>query len=76
MFITKKCPMCEKIVAIKMSDEDCKKYLDNDNGLIQDRLPNMGIVEREFLISGYCYSCQSLLFGNIHKPNREVWVDV
>lgn len=75
MLIKKTCPMCKRELAIKMNDEDYQKYQDKNNGLIQERLPNIGTVEREFLISGYCFSCQAQIFGTTYKPNREIWVE-
>lgn len=57
-----------------MGEVECARFLYGD-GLIQDRLPNMGAVEREFLKTGYCHSCQELIFGGFNKPNMERWIE-
>ena len=74
MLVMKECPMCEKEVAIRMSNEDYERFRFG-SGLIQERLPNVGAVEREFLKTGYCHSCQKKIFGSFNKPNMEMWVD-
>lgn len=75
MKIVKSCPMCKKKMALSIDGVDFAKYLQKGTSLIQDILPNMGILEREFLISGYCPSCQNLLFGSDYKPNSD-WEEV
>ena len=74
MIIRKECPLCGQTFAIRMSYDDYARFL-YGSGLIQDRLPNTGAVEREFLKTGYCHSCQELIFGGFNKPNMEMWVE-
>ena len=74
MLLIKECPMCGKEVAIRMGEDEYDRFF-FDDGLLQDILPNMGAVEREFLKTGYCHSCQKKIFGSFNKPNMEMWVD-
>lgn len=69
--IWKDCPMCGSTKAIQLTAEDVigiDKY--NSGALVQDALPNMNPMEREFIVTGYCPRCQSLLFGTNYKSNR------
>jgi len=63
--ITKKCIMCGEESTLEVNEEQfkrvCKYY--NKEGLIQDLLYDFTPEEREFIKSGYCLVCQSLLFG-------------
>ena len=61
-----KCPMCNKWHAIELSAEQYEKLYDyrHGYGTIQEQFPELNRVEREFLKSGYCPSCQEMLFGN------------
>ena len=61
-----KCSMCGKNSHLRLTDEELKalkKYLSN-GGYIQESLPSLNKCEREFIKSGYCPSCQELIFGN------------
>ena len=60
------CPICGKKHQITLDEEQADglwRY-DNGEGLIQELLPRLNAVEREFLKSGYCPDCQEELFGN------------
>ncbi len=73
--VRKKCPMCGKTHAVVLTDEEVVKYKRYLQGAekIQELFPELGVVEREFLMTGYCYGCQALLFGKRNKPNLKVW---
>ena len=63
MYIVKKCPMCNALSQVHLNDRECREYLKyNGKKLIQDILPDTHIAIRELLRSGYCISCQNLLF--------------
>ena len=75
MGVLKQCPMCGAKHELKLTKEQSiiyQSYLCGA-GKIQEMLPELGPVEREFLMTGYCYKCQSLLFGNTNKPNMDLW---
>lgn len=74
-----KCPLCNKWHAIELTAEQYEKLYDyrHGYGLIQEQFPELNRVEREFLKSGYCPSCQEMLFGNgkTEKISREMSLD-
>lgn len=69
------CPMCGTVTSIHLSDADMDKYSwyrDSRFGggrggspapHIQKLFPNRTNEERELMMTGYCYCCQALLFG-------------
>ena len=64
--VERQCGMCGQKSRIKLSERELEayeRYLKGDE-LIQDCLPTLNRVEREFLKSGYCTDCQELLFGD------------
>ena len=61
-----KCPMCGERHFIELTDEQADKlygYWHNGEH-IQDVFPELNAVEREFIKTGYCPSCQEMIFGN------------
>lgn len=63
MEITRICPMCGGITAIAVSDEAAeaiKRYM-KGYGYVQD-IP-LPASEREFVKTGFCLTCQEVLFG-------------
>lgn len=63
MYITKQCPMCSALSQVYLNDRESREYLKhNRDKHIQDILPNTPAAVREILLSGYCISCQNLLF--------------
>ena len=60
------CPICNGRYRPRLKKAETKKFLEycRGKGFIQDQLPNLNPVEREFLKSGYCPTCQTMLFGN------------
>lgn len=66
ILIMKECPRCGVIMGLNLSQEQffCyqKQYLSGEK-CIQDALPDMGCFQREFLMTGYCPECQSVIFG-------------
>lgn len=75
MGIEKMCPRCNKKHKISLTEEELEKYKMYLSGMgkIQDMLPDVGIVEREFLKTGYCNSCQAKIFGSSNKPDMNRW---
>ena len=74
MKIHAKCPMCNGRFYIELTDDQCDRFFEykHKNKMIQEALPELNRVEREFLKSGYCPDCQEEIFGNsetglIHK---------
>ena len=73
--VEKQCPMCGTVTSIYLTDEDMDKYSWYSNsrfnrrgsGLpaphIQNLFPDRTEEERELMMSGYCYWCQELIFG-------------
>lgn len=60
-----RCPMCGKWHYIELTNEEDRGVWEWRNGAyIQDALPTLNPTEREFLMTGYCPSCQELIFGN------------
>lgn len=74
-----KCPMCNKWHTIELSDEQYEKLYDyrHGYGTIQEQFPELNKCEREFLKTGYCPSCQELIFGNgeTEKIKRDTSLD-
>ena len=64
MYIYQVCPMCGKEHRIALT---AKEYIDYDTffgrELIQNIFPDMDLLEREFLKTGYCPKCSCLLTG-------------
>jgi len=59
--IKKTCPLCGKTTHIVVNGDDYEKW---QNGmLIQRAFPYMSADEREVLITGICYNCQTKVFG-------------
>lgn len=72
-----KCPLCREEHGVLLSSDQLERYENRyllGREHIQDVLPELGIVEREFLITGYCHKCQELIFGNTNRPNLTLWV--
>ena len=74
-----KCPMCNKWHVMKLTAEQDEILYDyrHGYGLIQEQFPELNRVEREFLKTGYCPSCQELIFGDgeTTKISRERSLD-
>lgn len=69
MTITRECVICEKRHSMNVSDDAYKKLL-NGVDLIQNLLPDLNPMEREFVKSGYCPQCQQLLFGTEYTSEK------
>ena len=70
---TRICPTCEEKWGIKLTDKEWKRYGEwrwYKSVMIQEALPKLNPMEREFLKSGYCPECQSLLFGTDYKSKK------
>ena len=61
-----KCPMCGSVCAIKLTNsQECGLFEYRHKGVpIQEALPDLNRVEREFIKSGYCPECQEQIFGD------------
>lgn len=77
--IVMRCPMCDKTHQMTLSDAQSNRLWEWEQGFgaIQELLPDLNPVEREFLKSGYCPDCQEELFGNgetfkISRYNKEI----
>lgn len=73
--IHKKCPCCGKITALTMTNEQLASYNTylTGNQLIQDIFPEFNPFKREFLITGYCISCQSKIFSRKLPEDLREW---
>lgn len=75
--LRKRCPMCRRETYLRMTEAEMiqfgKYYY--DGGLIQDRLPHMGVLEREFLVTGFCPDCQERIFGTKHDRSNFVFME-
>lgn len=60
------CDLCGKGGYIELTEEQSKKLSQYHmgDGLIQDLFPELNAVEREFIKTGMCKSCQEMMFGN------------
>ena len=61
-----KCPMCGGKYYLVLTTEQASKLAEykNNGGFVQEVFPELNAVEREFIKTGYCPSCQEMLFGN------------
>ena len=75
MNIVKNCPMCGVTLAFGLTDDEYVAFRNKGQRFIQDVLPHFDKVEREFLKTGYCPDCQSLIFGSSYEMN-EKWIDI
>ena len=68
MIVTRTCPMCNNVTEkeLNITDEQLYTY-QNTMALIQNVFPNLTGTEREFIKTGYCDECQSILF--------DTWLD-
>jgi len=64
--VKQECGICNHVSKIKLTESELEAYEEYLGGgrLIQECLPTLNKVEREFLKSGYCVKCQKLLFNN------------
>lgn len=65
MLITRKCPMCGRIVDMEIrgtQEEEYNAYALH-GGIIQEVLVSFDNFGREFVMTGYCPECQQRLFG-------------
>ncbi len=72
MRIENHCMMCSKKHAITLNEQETEKYLSylRREDLIQNLLPHLNPMEREFLMTGYCPRCQKILFGTKWTSDR------
>ena len=69
--IWKECHMCVANKYMRLTKDDVKGIEEYESGvLIQSALPLMNPMEREFIITGYCPKCQTMLFGTTSTSNR------
>lgn len=60
------CPKCHRMSFMWITTEEDDHSWLHHQGIfkVQDALPDMNPVEREFMITGYCPDCQKQIFGN------------
>ena len=75
MRVIRECPMCREIVYMDNVDEHAYNAWKNEGKLIQDAFPNMNAEEREFIMTGYCFECQEMLFANPFEDEEETETD-
>ena len=69
--ILKECPMCGVNKSMQLTKDDIEGLEAYESGvLIQSALPLMNPMEREFIITGYCPRCQTMLFGTTYTSDR------
>ena len=64
--IMKECPLCGQVHYMRLTENQAKqweKYVCY-GGLVQEKMPDIDKFGREFIKTGYCPSCQEMLFGN------------
>lgn len=71
MLVERVCPMCRKEMAMTVPKEGLVKYSCYGK-LIQEAFPELNLMEREFIKTGYCPDCQKILFGADFKSTRFV----
>lgn len=61
-----KCPMCGQRWAIELTKDQERRFFEyrSKRQMIQEVLPDLNSVEREFLKSGFCPECQKQIFMN------------
>lgn len=69
MKIVRTCPMCKCIGIMTTTSEKVKDYLDGRISL-NSLAPRFNPMEREFLKTGYCSDCQSILFWSAFTSKR------
>lgn len=64
MKISRLCPLCGTINTydLNVTERQLNAY-ENRFDLIQNIFPNLSASEREFIKTGYCMSCQEMLFS-------------
>lgn len=72
MILEKQCPMCEGIHKMTLTKDEGLAFerWECEGLLIQDCFPSFNPMEREFIKTGYCPDCQSVLFGTDFQSNR------
>lgn len=66
------CPMCDGSFTIDMTEDEFMAFREYEDGkgLVQEALPHYNPMEREFVKTGYCPKCQSMLFGTTYKSKK------
>lgn len=72
MILEQECPMCGKKHQMILTKDEGLQFerWEHEGLLIQDCFPSFNPMEREFIKTGYCPGCQSLLFGTNFDSNR------
>ena len=69
MELVNTCPMCGSTHWMRINGEKYDKYK-YSRALIQDVFPELNPHEREFIKTGYCPTCQELLFGAAYEGSK------
>lgn len=72
MKIEQICPMCGEKHQMELTKDEGLRFerWEYEGLLIQEAFPGFNPMEREFIKTGYCPDCQSLLFGTDYKSER------
>lgn len=64
--IEKECPMCGQTHYMRLTEKQAKQWESYVcyGGLVQEKMPDIDKFGREFIKTGYCPSCQEMLFGS------------
>lgn len=64
MVVRNQCPFCGNVTDknLDVTKEQLVRYYNRED-LIQNIFPNLSPDEREFIMTGYCDSCQEKIFG-------------
>ena len=60
--VVQECPMCGALYDMYVEEEKYDRWKNRED-LIQNIFDELNACEREFLKTGYCLTCQELLFG-------------
>lgn len=66
ILVKKTCPCCRCDVRMCVEGNKYEKYI-STNMCVTDVFPELSMFEREFLMTGYCVTCQEKIFGRKAK---------
>lgn len=73
MKVSELCPFCGRITSqeLNVTAEQLRRYRNHED-LIQNIFSKLNAAEREFIMSGYCYECQEMIFAEPDDEDEEV----
>lgn len=69
MKVKQTCPICGQKHELEVDAQRLHLWMSGEL-LIQEALPDLNPVEREFVKLGYCPECQALLFGTKYTSEK------